>query len=105
MLLTSVLLVTLASLAPFLPVYAQEAATVDESISESVSTTTSTSTDAIPLENTSPYPTEPLLGDAVYGDFVVGPGKIEVEIEPGQSKVVQMTVANRTGNTRTFRIS
>jgi hypothetical protein len=37
-------------------------------------------------------------------DFVVGPGKLELELEPGQTKTVLITVANRMGNTRTFNL-
>ncbi len=51
-----------------------------------------------------PYKTELLPGDEVYGDFVVGPGKLEVEIKPGQTKIVQITVTNRTGGDREFEL-
>lgn len=37
-------------------------------------------------------------------DFVVGPGKVELEIERGQTAVSSITVTNRTGNTTTFEI-
>src|SRR5688572_27989407 len=30
------------------------------------------------------------VGDRVEGDFVVGPGKVELEIKPGTSKTVMM---------------
>lgn len=42
---------------------------------------------------------------ALYKDFVVGPGKVELEIEPGQSKTVNITVANRMDETRDFALS
>lgn len=51
-----------------------------------------------------PYVTEPILGDDIIGDFVVGPGKIDISIAPGQTKVVEMTVTNRTGATRIFEM-
>lgn len=44
-------------------------------------------------------------GDAVIGDFVVGPGKIDVSVKPGETKVVQMTVTNRTGERRVFNLT
>ena len=50
----------------------------------------------------SPYETEPLLGDEVYGDFVVGPGKVELAIKPGESKTIMITVSNRTGVPKVF---
>lgn len=49
-----------------------------------------------------PYKIDKLLGDEVYGDFVVGPGKLEVSIKPGQTKIVEITVSNRTGGDREF---
>lgn len=35
-------------------------------------------------------------------DFVVGPGKTELTIKPGESKITEILVSNRTGQTRTF---
>jgi hypothetical protein len=43
--------------------------------------------------------------DRVYGDFVVGPGKNEVTVEPGTSKTIFMTVTNRMGTERKFNFS
>lgn len=52
-----------------------------------------------------PYPTEGIPGgDAVVGDFVVGPGKVDISLKPGESKVVEMTVTNRTGERRVFNL-
>ncbi len=56
-----------------------------------------------PVEN--PYAIEALLGDEVYGDFVLGPGKVELQVKPGETKVVEITVSNRTGGDRIFEIS
>jgi hypothetical protein len=44
-------------------------------------------------------------GDAVFNDFVVGPGKIDVTIKPGESKTVEMIVTNRTGELRIFNVT
>lgn len=43
--------------------------------------------------------------DRVYGDFVVGPGKNEVTVDPGTSKTIFMTVTNRMGTERKFNLS
>lgn len=52
------------------------------------------------------YPTEGIPGgDAVIGDFVVGPGKVDVTLKPGEAKTVQMTVTNRTGERRIFNLT
>lgn len=39
-----------------------------------------------------------------YGDFVVGPGKVDVAVAPGESRVVFMTVTNRLGTKRVFNL-
>jgi hypothetical protein len=44
-------------------------------------------------------------GDSIVGDFVVGPGKIDIELKPGESKVVEMMVTNRTGERRMFNLT
>jgi len=63
------------------------------------------------IENTSNtsllglYPSEGVPGGGgAIGDFVVGPGKVDLSIEPGQTKIVEMNVTNRTGETRRFNI-
>ena len=40
-----------------------------------------------------------------YGDFVVGPGKIELTMNPGDTRTIQMTLANRLGSDRIFSLS
>ena len=44
-------------------------------------------------------------GESVIGDFVVGPGKIDVTLKPGQTKIVEMFVTNRTGTPRIFNVT
>ncbi len=73
---------------------------VDTKIKADASTSEQTYTSKVP-----PYAVESLLGDEVYGDFVVGPGKVELEIKPGESKIVEITVSNRSGISRVFEIS
>lgn len=48
---------------------------------------------------------EEIGSDEVVGDFVVGPGKAEVFLEPGQTKIVEMLITNRLGVERTFSLS
>ena len=69
---------------------------------------TATSTpEAVSTQSVTPwgYTTEFMddVAGVVAGDFVVGPGKSELTIEPGQSKRVEMMVTNRTGDTREFQ--
>jgi hypothetical protein len=40
-----------------------------------------------------------------YHDFVVGPGKIELQLSPGQSQTVNLTVANRLGSDKIFSVT
>ncbi len=39
-----------------------------------------------------------------HGDFVVGPGKIEISLDPGQSTTVELTISNRLGVDKIFTI-
>lgn len=52
----------------------------------------------------SPYVVEKLPDSTVYDDFVVGPGKYQVELKPGESKVVNLIVSNRLGKEKAFQI-
>lgn len=52
------------------------------------------------------YPVEGIPGGgAAIGDFVVGPGKSDITIAPGESKTVEMIVTNRTGVPHRFNIT
>lgn len=70
------------------------------------SATTTVSEPITPPQPVNPYPIEGIPGgDYVVGDFVVGPGKIDLTIEPGMSRTVEMTVTNRTGERRRFNLT
>jgi len=89
---------------------AQETELLNASTTEGVLATTTDASRAVPVEITSTlsnlYSVEGVPGGGVaIGDFVVGPGKIDVSIKPGESKVVEMTVTNRTGERRRFNIT
>ena len=50
------------------------------------------------------YQTEMIdMSNTTTKDFVVGPGKIEVTLNPGEHKTVNVTVTNRMGDTRCER--
>lgn len=53
----------------------------------------------------SPYKIEALQDTSVLDDFVVGPGKTELEIEPGKTAVMNITLTNRMGEKKVFNIS
>jgi hypothetical protein len=48
---------------------------------------------------------EKLTGVVDQGDFVVGPGRVELELKPGQSAVYEISVANRISDDREFRLA
>lgn len=50
------------------------------------------------------YKIERLIGDPQVGDFVVGPGRSEVALAPGETEVVMISVANRISDDRTFKL-
>lgn len=51
------------------------------------------------------FPVEQLTGDNLaLGDFVVGPGKIEIEAKPGETVMTEIFVTNRISDGRTFEI-
>ncbi len=89
-------------------IHAQESdgAVIHASTTENVLASTTDVISDTPPSLLELYPTEgvPGGGDAI-GDFVVGPGKIDISIKPGETKIVEMTVTNRTGERRRFNIT
>lgn len=51
-----------------------------------------------------PYAVEQLPNKTVYNDFVVGPGKYQVEMKPGETRIVNLIVTNRLGKEKSFQI-
>ncbi len=51
------------------------------------------------------YSVETLPDVGVSRDFVVGPGKFEAVMEPGETRTVEMKVTNRMGDERSFQAS
>ena len=51
------------------------------------------------------YKREKLPGDnEVYSDFVVGPGRFALELAPGESRTVEVTISNRMGVPKRFSV-
>lgn len=42
--------------------------------------------------------------EEVFGDFVVGPGIFDLELAPGEGKVVELVISNRTGREELFSL-
>lgn len=52
------------------------------------------------------YRVEKLSGDNLaVGDFVVGPGRAELEVKPGETITVEISVTNRISDNRTFELA
>jgi hypothetical protein len=50
------------------------------------------------------FKVEELSGVVNQGDFVVGPGRVELELKPGQSAVYEVSLANRIDDGRNFSL-
>jgi hypothetical protein len=79
-------------------------------ISESISTT-SVESDGIILAEPADemredlwYKSERIRGNIDAGDFVVGPGRTEINIKPGETVIQEITVTNRISDNRTFKL-
>lgn len=100
--LLSALLCTLA-----LPVSVFAQASDPESVAATSLETVSAPDQQITTDPTAlGYTIESFPGSSdVIGDFVVGPGKIELSLKPGETKKVELTATNRTGVDRIFKFS
>lgn len=68
-----------------------------------VSTTTSTTTPiAAPPEKW--FASDFVIGDPLVGDFVVGPGRVELNMDPGETVVTEIMVTNRISDNREFKL-
>lgn len=87
-----------------------ELETTDSSTSTASSTATITasttnSPTAEAVSNSSLYAIEMISGNNIQtGDFVVGPGRLEVIVKPGESVTKMMTVTNRISDDRVFSL-
>jgi hypothetical protein len=50
------------------------------------------------------YRSEQIQGNIDVGDFVVGPGRAEVVVSPGETIIQEITVTNRISANRTFKL-
>ncbi|MCA9353944.1 MAG: hypothetical protein KC877_00305 [Candidatus Kaiserbacteria bacterium] len=85
-------------------VFAQEG---EETFSlESSSSTATTSDVVLVTENEAEpwYRTERIFGNIDIGDFVVGPGRSEIEVSPGETVIQEIAVTNRISDGRSFKL-
>ena len=82
-------------------VFAQE----PELQTETATTTASTTAEnAAPAVEESWYRSERIFGNVDVGDFVVGPGKTELQLQPGDTVVREISVTNRISEDRIFKL-
>ncbi len=66
---------------------------------------TSTSDNASTVtENDTWYRSDKIIGKKEVGDFVVGPGRTELNLKPGETRVQEIAVTNRISDNRTFKL-
>jgi hypothetical protein len=75
---------------------------VDSELPPVEATTNTTPVAVAPPVVTDNYSREQLPNDDVFSDFVVGPGRFELALEPGQSRTVELVVSNRMGVEKVF---
>jgi len=98
--------ISLMVIVPF-GVMAEELNVVDGTLTSSPTGATTTEevlSSIIAPEENSLLTIEKLGGTVNQGDFVVGPGRLEIEVKPGQTVTHYMTVANRISDNRTFEL-
>lgn len=104
----TVLLITPLALLVFVPLQfvsaqvdenTEQSTSTERSDSEMVRVTPTTSDQALPQDT---YSREQLPTDEVYSDFVIGPGRFELELAPGESQTVELLISNRMGDGRIF---
>lgn len=75
----------------------------DDNISEGVGTSEIVP-ETIPQVMEKWYSSEQIFGDIDIGDFVVSPGKAEIEVKPGETVVKEITITNRIKDGTTFKL-
>lgn len=77
-----------------------------ENIAATTTESAGTSSTAVAVAPTPWYTSDFISGGEIaVGDFVVGPGKLEVTVKPGETVTKMMTVTNRIADNKTFELS
>ena len=78
-----------------------------EVFAQSAEATTTASTSNAVVESAETgnwYRSEQISGNIQVGDFVVGPGRSEITVSPGETVIQEITVTNRISPNRTFNL-
>ncbi len=81
---------------------AQENILSDQSSQASTSTSTS---ELVTAEQKKWYTSDFISGDVSVGDFIIGPGKVELTVKPGQTVTKMISVTNRISDNKTFELN
>ena len=82
--------------------FAQESSAVATSLTSA----STTPVEPVAAAAVSPYQIESITGNNIQvGDFVVGPGRVEVVVKPGETVIKNILVTNRISNGRTFKLA
>ena len=86
-------------------VFAQLTATSTKNeVATSSATTTAESTEPIaPVVEEPWFTTDRLSGNLNQGDFVVGPGRTEISLAPGETVIQYISISNRISNDQNLR--
>jgi hypothetical protein len=99
-------LLVLSILIGCIPVQAQTNAGTETNEIVSATSSDATTTQAITAPPVRWFTSEMISGnDIAVGDFVVGPGRLEVTVRPGESVTKLMTVTNRISDDRDFELT
>jgi hypothetical protein len=79
-----------------------EADPVDDSVLPDIASSAVTPAPVETPALTDSYARERLPNDDVFNDFVVGPGRFELALKPGQTRTVELIVSNRMGVEKVF---
>lgn len=108
--LVYIVFLSLALLTPFGVSMAQDSLAPSEVVVVDAAPSTSTTSEpmvvAVPLAPAPWLEVEKLTGDVIdQGDFVVGPGRAELVVRPGESVTTFISVANRISDGRVFDLT
>lgn len=96
--------VTLLAIPLFGEVFAQSEGSVVVASSTAASTTIEATEVVEATETENWYRSERIFGNIDVGDFVVGPGRTEIEVSPGETVIKEISVTNRITEDREFRL-
>lgn len=78
--------------------------TVQAQVADATTSPETAATTTAPVASERWFTSDFISGDIQVGDFVIGPGKVELTIKPGQTVTKMISVTNRISDDRTFEL-